>query len=284
MPTTEQLPFLLHLLEDRSPIVRQEVKRALIDFGHFLRPTTRSWAASQSDAVRQEWEHICTTAEEKALENSWLSWLLMESQAQQLEAGMMALEFGGSYSKDFIRASLDHLIEGFYASGVQRSAEGLMNYLFHIAGFEHSLREQTYLQHRLGYLLRYHRGSQLGLGILAVIVALQVDIPLALVRLQGNWLLLDCSTGEDILYNPEHKGARLIRSVAMCQEEAYRRDHLDTRNLAATSEEILLEIIESHLEGYKRSGLRQREEEMKEKYRDLSREIDRRQFVDYLAE
>ncbi|MDP5171236.1 MAG: transglutaminase-like domain-containing protein [Bacteroidia bacterium] len=282
--TTEQLPYLLHLLEDPSPAVRSEVRGALSGFGHFLRPSTREWVTAQPEDVRLEWDYICAIAEEKALKDSWLSWMLIDSYADQLEAGMMALEFGGSYSRHFIHNSLDELATEVSHLYPRLRCEDLMDYLFRIRGFNKTLREQTYLQHRLGYVLRYERGSQLGLGILAVILAEKVGLAISLVKIHGNWLILDQNSGENVLYNPETNGARLLRSEAMCIEEAYRRDMLMADGLSATAEEILLEVIESHLEGYKRSGLRDREVEMIEKHRDLSREIDRRHLVDFLID
>ncbi len=281
---TDQLPFLLTLLEDSSPVVRDQVKRALAGFGPFLRPATLGWVQAQGEEVKEVWEHICCKAEEQALEQSWLSWMLLDSPASQLEAGMMALEFGGSISKVFIREALDDLADDFLRLFPNGQTHDLMDFLFRVKGFEHTLREETYLHHRLGYVLRYGSGSQLGLAIMAVVVGSLVDLPLSLVKLQGNWLVLEQSGQEKILYNPEHRGARLLRSEQMCVEEAYRRGLLSPENLEATPEEIMLEVLEAHLEGYKRSGLRQREEEMMEKRQDLAREIDRRHLAGYLSE
>lgn len=281
---SDQLPHLLSLLDDPSTVVKEEVRAALCQYGYFLRPASRDWVADKSDDLKQAWDFTCRMAESQALETTWLSWMLLQAPAQQIEAGMMALELGGSYSGSFIHDSLQDLINEYHNTySEQGSIETLIEFIYTVKGFDKTLNTQTYLQHRLGYMLRYRRGSQLGLGILTMVVGARLGIKLELVKMQGNWLLLDQNSGSNILYNPEHGCAKLLRSEGMCMEEAYRRDLLLADGLAATTEEIMEEVIESHIEGYKRSGLHNRESEMEEKLQILKTEIERRELVSYLA-
>lgn len=282
---TDQLPHLLSLLDDPSYVVKEEVRSALSQYGYFLRPASRDWVATQSDELKQEWDFTCRMAESLALEQTWLSWMLLQVPAQQIEAGMMSLELGGSYSGSFIQDSLQDLVDEYKASyEEENSIENLIEFLYTRKGFDKTLRNQNYLQHRLGYILRYRKGSQLGLGILTMVMGARIGLTLSLVKMQGNWLLLDQSSEKNILYNPEHQCARLLRSEEMCMEEAYRRDLLLADGLSATTEEIMEEIIQSHIEGYKRSGLYNRESEMEEKLQVLKHEIERRELVSFLIE
>lgn len=282
---TDQLPHLLSLLDDPSYVVKEEVRNALCQYGYFLRPASRDWVANKPDAIRQEWDFVCRMAESQALEQTWLSWMLLQVPAQQIEAGMMSLELGGSYSGSFIQDSIQDLVDEYkVAYQEDNSIDNLIEFLYTNKGFDKTLRNQNYLQHRLGYILRYRKGTQLGLGILTMILGARLDINLSLVKMQGNWLLLDQSSEKNLLYNPEHQCARLLRSEEMCMEEAYRRDLLLADGLSATTEEIMEEIIESHIEGYKRSGLHNRETEMEEKLQILKHEIERRELVSFLIE
>ena len=280
---SEQLPHLLHLMDDPSPVVRAEVREALSKYGLFLRSASRDWVKDCSEEVKQEWEFICMKAESLALEETWLAWMLLENPAEQLEAGMLSLELGGNYSASYIEDSIEDLMTDFQAQFMNQTVENLLEFIFKRQGFDRTLREQTYLQHRLGYVLRYRRGSQLGLGILILILADRLGLDLSLVRIQGNWLLMDQSSGKNILYNPEHQGAMLIRSEEMCLEEAYRRDLLMADSLSASTEEIMKEVIESHIDGYKRSGLQHRETEMAEKLEVLRHEMKRRELAHFLT-
>lgn len=281
---SEQLPHLLSLLDDPSAVVRSEVRTALTEFGYFLRPASRDWIADRSSEMREEWDFICRMAESRALEQTWLSWMLLEKQADQIEAGMMALELGGSYSGSFIHDSIEDLVREFTALHPdQRGLDELFHYLYDLKAFDKTLRQQNYLQHRLGYILRYRRGSQLGLGILTMILAERIGISLSLVKLHGNWLLLHRTEEGLCMYNPEQRCARLLRSEEMYLEEAYRRGLLITEDLSAGTAEIMEEIIESHIAGYKRSGLHVRETEMSEKLLSLKHEKERRELLSFLT-
>lgn len=282
---SEQLPHLLSLLDDPSAVVRSEVRTALTEFGYFLRPASREWVSNRPVEVREEWDFICRMAESKALEQTWLSWMLLEEQSDQIEAGMMALELGGSYSGSFIHDSIEDLVKEFKAlTSGSGDLEDLIRYVFEEKGFDKTLRKQNYLQHRLGYILRYRRGSQLGLGILTMILADRIGISLSLIKLQGNWLLLHKTEDGTWMYNPEQRCARLLRSEEMYLEEAYRRGKLIADDLSASTSEIMEEIIESHIAGYKRSGLHMRETEMEEKLLSLKHEKERRELVSFLIE
>lgn len=283
--TLEQLPHLLSLLDDPSLVVRSEIRSALSEYGYFLRPASRKWAAERPTEIKEEWDFICRMAESKALEQTWLSWMLLHKQSDQIEAGMKALELGGSYSGSFIHDSLEDLVQEFYALRKgPYSLDDLIQFLFEKKGFDKTLREQHYLQHRLGYILRYRRGSQLGLGILVMILADRIGIAVSLIKFQGNWLLLHRHAEEVWMYNPEQHCAKLLRSREMILEESYRRGHLSTDNLAAGTSEIMEEIIESHIAGYKRSGLHVRETEMEEKLQSLRQEKERRDLASFLIE
>ncbi len=282
MMITEQLPHLLHLLDDSSPVVRNEVRQALITYGYFLRPASREWVREKEEELKEEWDRVCREAEAMALEDTWLSWMLFDKPAQQLEAAMLSLELGGSLSTSFIQSTIDDLADEFEEQYKRLNTENLLEFIFHKKGFDRTLRERRYLQHRLGYVLRYQRGSQLGLGILTVILGERVGIDLSLVLMKGNWLLLNQSSQKNLLYNPEQQGALLIRSEEMCVEEAYRRDHFLADSLAASTEDILEEVIESHINGYKEGGQINRESEMTEKLEALKHERDRRELTGFL--
>lgn len=280
----KQLPFLLQLLDDPSPIVRREVKQALMSYGYFLRPSTADKVKYLPQEARQQWESICELAEEKAIENTWLAWMLYDDPAKRLEAAMLSLEYKGGFSQVYIRQLLDGLASGFLEAYSQPTTPDLMEYLFRQKGFGQTLREESYLQHRLGYTLRYERGSDLGLSILAKVVASRAGLNLEMIQVQNRWLIWDRQEGRNDLYNPCLNGALIVRGPSMILEETYRRDLLHPSQMAHTTEGIVMELLERHVEGYEKSGQTERLNEMQGKLDALRQEMDRRNLVQFLVE
>jgi regulator of sirC expression with transglutaminase-like and TPR domain len=214
MRDSRQLPFLIKLLEDESPSVRESVYEQLIAFGpsletELLRVDLRL-TSRELDGVRawirersREW-----------LRQSWASWSEDPEPYRQLES---ALNLVAEFQEDRYRpgkthALLDELAEEYRSTYGTPSTRDLSSFLFRVKNLQ-GAREDYYnpLNSSLVYAIEKRRGIPISLVLIYMLVGRRLGLTiegcnfpghfLALARESDATLVIDCYNGGLVIDN-----------------------------------------------------------------------------------
>ncbi|MEL6253278.1 MAG: transglutaminase family protein [Bacteroidota bacterium] len=278
MTNKADLPFLLTLLEDDSTVVQKEVQKALLNYGTSLERVIEPYKAQLSDLQNEILSFLCAQAFEEKYGQDWLGWLDMQNDKEALEHALVQLAYL-DYSKDayLISESLDELAAEYNAYSENKSASDLMEFLFQVKGFTSPHGETDLpIHNNLLYVIDNHRGSQIALSCLAILVGSRAGLDLHGINIQGNFIAISFGEQEMQMYNSFNQGKPLARASVIYIEEAFRRNQIAPYNIKATTHEIVLDILTAGIEESYRQEDEFEAERYKELHADLSDELNRR--------
>lgn len=281
MTNKADLPFLLTLLEDDSPIVQQEVRKALLHFGTSLERVLQPYKAQMSEVQKKIITLLCAKAFEDKYGQDWLSWLDMENEKEALEHALVQIAYL-DYSKDayLISESLDELATEFMYLTEKKSTENLMQFLFQVKGFSSPVGEPAQpIHNNLLYVLDNKCGSQIALSCLAILVGWRAGLDLHGINIQGNFIAISFGEQEMQMYNSFNQGKPLARASVIYIEEAFRRNQIAPYNIKADTHEIILEILKSGIEESYRQDDELEAGRYEELFADLHNELKRRDLT-----
>ena len=91
MPDSNQLPFLLRLLDDPSPTVQHAVRRELEAYGNTLDSLLTELHETITPTQRAQLEDYRTSQRRARLVNAWPSWFQIDNEYVQLETALELL-------------------------------------------------------------------------------------------------------------------------------------------------------------------------------------------------
>lgn len=274
---SKDLPFLLALLDDEAPIVRNAVTAELKALGPGLRQLTRPYWTGLTEPQRQVLEAIFAELESLKYTNDRLAWLDQKDFYQALEQALIVLseiEFGpvAQFSSDW----LDLLAENFLAQTGTPTSLSLMEYLF---GGNRltcvSEYHQLYYHDLLFHIVQYGAGSQMALNCVALLVGKRVGIDLHGIFIQGHFMSIACQDTHLNMYNVHHGGKPHFRSSALYMEEALRRNCTWPSEMRAPVFEIIQQLLYQSVQPSNRPQPKQRAE-FDAYYQELTAELRQR--------
>ncbi len=144
MPTASpELLHLLKLLDDDSPIVREAVRARLVPLRHDLPEQILALDVPLDAEQERLLNELLAPAYREELEVSWLSWRLLPTPSDQLEAALGQLSAflnGWKSLPEELGRKLDELAESSVTEGLVTDARKLAEYLFGGRGNEAKLR------------------------------------------------------------------------------------------------------------------------------------------------
>lgn len=213
MPDPRQIPYLIQLIDDESPAVRDSVFRELRSFGPGLQkevarlektPTAEQLGILQEilEEERREW-----------LRSAWPGSFEVSGEQGRLEAGLSLLaEFqNGRGYEPKLDSLLDQLAMDFRATGTKVSVLGLSEFLFQKHGLQGASQEDYYnpMNSNLVEVIQRKRGIPISLALVYILVGrrlgLQVEgcnFPghfLTIASDRNTWLVVDCYNGGRVL-------------------------------------------------------------------------------------
>ncbi len=258
----QDLPFLLALLDDETPIVRSAVIAELKALGPRLRQLTQPYWTELTEPQRQVLEAVFTELESLKYTNDRLAWLNQEDFYQALEQALIVLseiEFGpvAQFSSDW----LDLLAEHFLAQAGTPTSLTLMQYLL---GGDRltciSEYRQLYHHDLLFHIVQHGVGSQMALNCVALLVGKRVGIDLHGIFIQGHFMSIACQDTRLKMYNVHHGGKPHSRSSALYMEEALRRNCTWPSEMRAPVFEIIQQLLYQSVQPSKHPHPKQRAE------------------------
>src|SRR5262245_15822499 len=132
MPDPKQLPSLLKLLDDDSPVVRRAVLRELTAYGADLESEIERLAQPIDAHARQELERLLNEQGRTRLKQAWPQWQRLRGDKERLEAAHTLLsdyQNGRNHARK-LGASLDALAAEYRRAEPIAEALSLVRFLF----------------------------------------------------------------------------------------------------------------------------------------------------------
>ncbi|WNJ17739.1 transglutaminase family protein [Pontibacter sp. G13] len=282
MSQRKQLPFLLSLLEDDSPTVREQVRTELKLFGPGLSEMVTPFRFELDDESLRILDEICQEVREEHYTQGWLSWLEIEDTKESLEKALVNLAYL-EYGQDAesIPAMLNDLASAYLLWTEEKSVSSLMTFLFQ----EHRFKapgDLTYshLHDNILYTIRVREGSQIALSCLAILVGKRAGLELDGISIQGNFMACSFESEKLQMYNSFNKGRPLARASLMYIEEALRRNQIPPAEMKARVHEIVAQILRKTIDQHHQQGFHQEAREYVKLYQNLAHALRARGITD----
>ncbi len=205
MPDIKQLPYLLALIDDESPITRRAVLKELSAFGKNLENYYDTLTPPPSEAVRRKIQELLSHQLINESGNQWMNWLNEADDYKRLEKATVFLSSfqSGFFEGDNISRMIDELAEGFLSVGVETNIFELSKFLFLALGY--SGEKKSYYDPKnsdLAYVLKHKKGLPISLAIVYILVGRKLGLEIegfnfpghfmAKSEWNGVWYLIDC--------------------------------------------------------------------------------------------
>ena len=208
----EQLPHLIRLLDDDSPVVRETVTRALLEID----------AAIEEELARQR---ITLTAQQRAvldeiveernrtwLYPEWLAWRGLPEDNHKLEHGwsLLSAYMDGPGAMGRVSRLLDELADAYRSFDNSPTEEALAEFLFRREGFRGARRDyEAPHNSNLAWVIENRRGIPISLCCIYMLVGSRLDLTIHGCNYPGHFLcrimsdktpyVVDCFNGGPIL-------------------------------------------------------------------------------------
>lgn len=281
MPHRDDLPFLLKLLEDESPIVQSQVHEALRSYGPRLDQEVIPYLIGLEPEIVEKVRNFCQELRSEEFSDTWLGWLDMEDEKAALEYVLirLALFENGSLAYS-IPQILDELGEEFLRTGCPINAASLMEFLFQRKAFRSpTLEDNNHLYDNLLFVLKSHQGSQLALSCLAILVGNRVGVHLDGINIQGNFMAISFENENMAMFNSFNLGKPLARASVMYIEEAFRRNQIAPFHMKARVHEIVTQILKNAIDIHQKKTKLNEAKQFILLYKELLSELKSRNLV-----
>ena len=262
LPTqVAQLPFLLRLLDDDSPRVRQRVELRLREFGADLEEQVRALGLASHIELspRQQAALDVLLAQTARTRNSGdaLSWLLWRDEPdalRRLEIALNALsqwQDDNEYSRSSLTQILDNLTDEFRASGRPWHPETLSAWLF----MDKALSGDTldYYDPRnsnLVSVIESQRGNPISLTCVFMLVAHRLGLDVRGCNFPGHFLAHARVGSEDLLFDCFDSG----RLLSPTETAAIRKAEPQLLQAPASPEAIIARVLRNLYVAYDHNG------------------------------
>ena len=192
LPNLQNLPFLLRLMDDASPVVREKIAAQLRAIGAAVWPEIERRQLTLTSDQRVLLETILATGDTPA---SWLDWLELERENEKLEAAFcwLARHNAGNLSPPAdvqLRQSLDALAREYLLLGGAPDPEELSAFLFVEKELSGASGDSFYAPENsdLRMVLQNRRGLPISLVSIFILVGARLDIEIFGCDLPGHFM------------------------------------------------------------------------------------------------
>lgn len=201
MTKIDQLPYVIELLDDSTPAIRDAVLKELSSYGTDLSCFLDQMVCPPDIEVRKKIQELLSGYTSGEQEILWLKWLNESGEYQQLEKAMIYLsEYQNGFQKKYdIDLILSHLADDFLSECDDVNLFELSKYLFHADRLT-GVQDDYYnpLNSDLGYVLTYQRGLPVTLAIVLMLVGYRVGIEIHGLNVPGHFVA--CGTWKNKRY------------------------------------------------------------------------------------
>ena len=179
MTDAKQLPYLLDLLDDESPLVRETVTRELAAFGPNIYESIRSLPIEINPRERALLNSILEKPRRSFLKMDWPLWFGLTDDHGRLEAALSLLaEYqSGLEFRGRIESMLDDLAEEYRSKHSIPDAHSLAEFLFQYKGFRGAMEDYYNPNNsNLVYVMTHRRGIPISLSCVYILVGWRLGL------------------------------------------------------------------------------------------------------------
>jgi regulator of sirC expression with transglutaminase-like and TPR domain len=258
---SSQLPFLLRLIDDSSPRVRDRVRQQLRAYPD-LESEVRAQNINLTPSQRAALDEITT---EELIPRSWLGWLQEENEIVKLEAALGALaqwqfaseESGdmwnleGSRSHPHLSTLLDEVAEDFRQTGRPWHPEALSAWLFVERGLRGDLSDYYNASNsNLVAVIEEKRGIPISLSCVFILVGHRLGLNIQGCNFPGHFLAYARVGSQDLLFDCFDAG----RLLSPFETNAVRKAEPTLLSTPLPSEVIIARVLRNLSVAYEHSG------------------------------
>ena len=254
IPDPKQLPYLIKLLEDESPVVRENVLQQLLLFGCGLDRELDRQSIILSKGYKKEIHRLLTDSRRQWLRTHWQSWKDISDDKQQLETALTLLgQFLTNASTNIqLKEFLDQLTQEFSHTPQPHDARALAHFLFQEKGLRGIDSESYYnvQNSSLVYTIESKRGIPISLSCIYILVGSRIGLSIEGCNFPGHFLttaviddqkvIVDCFHGGIILDDATIKSLRLPKPITL----------KDLVSLECNTELIISRVLRNLIKAY----------------------------------
>lgn len=216
IPDESQLPFLLRLLDDPSPDVRESVLHALEEFGPSLEAELARLDPQPHRAQLDPIQPLLRHNRMVNLRQEWPGWFAIEDDKEMLEAAMTMLAGleAGELRPTSLADLLDALAGGFRVHHNGHDPLTLADYLFQTQGLAGASREDYHnpSNSNLIDVIERKRGIPLSLACVYMLVGKRLGIRVEGCNFPGHFLTIARRRGDPVIVDCYNGGRRIDRT------------------------------------------------------------------------
>lgn len=268
MPDPRQLPFLLDLLEDDSPVVQEAVRRELARYGPQLPGEIGRLTPPLTASRRRAVESLLAEPQREWLADNWATWKARHGDKERLEAALSLLaEYqNGPALSDPLPPRLDRLAEEFRAGQGAGDPAALARYLFrrqglHGAGTDYYSPQNS----NLSAVIRRRRGLPISLCCIYILVGRRLGLDLQGCNFPGHFLASFRSPAGTLVFVDAFDGGRLLEENLILG--MFPNPAPDLRRILetpASAEVIVARLLRNLVMAYQKAGQLERARLMQE--------------------
>jgi len=274
LPDLEQLPFLIRLVDDASPRVRERVAVELRAFGSRLESEIRAQNIVLSSSQRTALDALQI---EDEMARSWLGWLSQSDENAKLEAALShlaqwqieseAASSGGmhfstqlnlmprrrpsKHERPQLGPVLDQLTQDFRATGRPWHPEALSAWLFVERGLRGDTRDYYNARNsNLLHVIESKRGIPISLSCVFILVGARLGLDIRGCNFPGHFLAHARSGGMDLLFDCFDAG----RLLSPFETNAIRKAEPRLLSTRMPSEVIVARVLRNLTVSYEHTG------------------------------
>lgn len=273
-PDLSQLPYLLRLLDDTSPSVRDKVSERLREYGALVWPEIARRQLTVTSSQRLTLQSILASAatDNQSSSDTFLEWLRLPSENERLEAayGWLSCLHWGPHIGPGVHDALDNLVGEYLAFSGVPDPEELSNFLFNEKGL-HGADSDTYYDPQnsdLMTVIETGRGIPISLASIFILVGWRLDITIVGCNFPGHFMaraplngppqhgysFLNGAYGTDLIFDCFNGG----RILPPAEVEALRKtSDFDLRN-EASAVAIVCRVLHNYATSHHILGERER--------------------------
>jgi len=273
MSKHEQLPYLLQLLDDDSPVVREHVERELIALGPDLLVSMPEWENRLSLKQRAALHSLLSRRRaEESDRRLWRQWPLFEDESEKLETAFQLLSDFQHGWKTPIRLCemLNNLSEEFYGSGRPMEPVSLSRFLFISKRLRGNVDDyHDPMNNNLIHVMETGLGLPITLAAIFILIGRRSGLNITGCNVPGHFLARAHVAGRDVLFDC-FNGGRILSSREMAQLRAtLAPNHLHLLAEPANAVMIVSRVLQNLIHAYERIGQTERVNEMRALLQDL---------------
>lgn len=279
MATTQDLPHLISLLDDDSPVVREAVMRELFAFGDALPGLLDTLPTPPSAAQQETLRLVLGDYLRRALREQWGAWREAADDFGQLEAAHTLLaEFqnGPAYPAT-LGGLLDGLAADFRAKYGDRDAHVLARHLFEELGFEGARRDYHHPHSsNLVRVIETRKGIPISLVSVFMLVGHRLGMDIRGLNWPEHFLARVVVNGRESIYDVFQRGPGIDRESFLKMQGPSREAAEAILNQPCDAATIVARVLRNLVRAYEQEGQEENSELMLDLLQDLDREAPRR--------